>query len=256
MRPRLPAQPPLARHISCAYQHPHQTAAQGRPVTSPSPPGVSRAAPDRPRHPGEYAEPRLLRAPVPGLGTAALPRLPLCLGRAGRAGGPRTGPEPLKYNYAETAPHLLLWPGCGTRTDPPGCPRQGGHQQQQVEGAHDSPVPSACHLSKAVWERVPLAAGGHELGNARPSPSLFSTLGSTAPAFPSPPGRLPPRRAGCSPPTPDLRKPRGWAALGDRHKLPNPREQRRPLPSLGEDERKEGRDMEEAFYDLQCQNRE
>lgn len=81
-------------------------------MTSPSPPGVSRAAPNRPRHPGEYAEPRLLRAPVPGLGTAALPRLPLCLGRAGRARVPApdqsrssttTQKQPLTFSSGQAA---------------------------------------------------------------------------------------------------------------------------------------------------------
>ncbi|KAL0620979.1 hypothetical protein AAY473_009306 [Plecturocebus cupreus] len=65
--PRCALASPLSRRWRNTLPVPigplHQTAAQGRPVTSPRPPGVSRAALDWPRHPGEDAEPRLLRAP-------------------------------------------------------------------------------------------------------------------------------------------------------------------------------------------------
>ena len=137
----------------------------------------------------EDAEPRLLGAQGPG--TSALPRLPSYLG-GGRGTLESPHPqEPPRYNRPAAAPHLLLGPVCRSPTDPPGHQGQGGHQQQQAEGVHDAQVPAACHLSWALWAPVSRAAGGHEPGNARPSPSPFSTLGSTAPASPSPPGRRP-----------------------------------------------------------------
>jgi hypothetical protein len=150
------------------------------------PPGVCSEARRWPKHPGEDIE----RGVSGALGrdadawardaALARPRLPR---RGWRSPG-----SPHGIRHAEAAPHLVLGPGRGAPTHTPGCRGQGGRQQQQqVEGAHDEPVPAACHLRKAVWAPVPGAASGHEPGNARPSPSPFSTLGSTVPASPSPP---------------------------------------------------------------------
>uniref|UniRef100_M3YFS0 Uncharacterized protein n=1 Tax=Mustela putorius furo TaxID=9669 RepID=M3YFS0_MUSPF len=87
-RPHLPARPPPARHTSCAYRSPHQTAAEGRLVTSLCSRGVSKAPPGPVRHPDENAEPRFLRVPFAGCAAWAdaggSTRLPPCQGGVSR----------------------------------------------------------------------------------------------------------------------------------------------------------------------------
>lgn len=122
---------------------------------------------------------------LPGPGLAGLPRLPLCLDGAPPAPRPRTRQESPRYNHAAAAPHLLLGPGCGTPTDRPGRQGQGGYQQQQqqVEAAHDAPVPAACHRSRLSGLRFP-------------GPPAVTSPGTRVLRLPSPPPLgllLPPR---------------------------------------------------------------
>lgn len=215
-------------------------------MTSPSSRGVPKAARRPARNIGEDAEPRPLGAPEGR--TSALPCLPSCLDWGS---GSRTQQEPPRYNRAAATPHLLLGPCCRAPTDPLSRQGQGGHQQQQVESAHEAPVPTACHLSRTVPTRVPRAAGGHEPGNARPSPSppLHPWVDSSRLpiASRSPPHCATQAKAASLQPPPSTLATQRLGCPG-RHRLPNPWEQRRPLPCLGEEERKEGRDVEEAFF--------
>lgn len=194
-RPHLRARPPPARHTSCAYRYPHQTAAEGRLVTSLCSRGVSKAAPGPVRHPDEDAEPRFLRVPFAGTaawaGERGSARLPPCQGglsrprvparRTSRA-GTVTQRQPLTFSWIQSAePRCLTpWAARGRAAT--------SSSRWRVSMTRRSPPPA---ISETVCAPAPLAASGHEPGNARPSPSPFSTLGSTAPASPSPPGPLP-----------------------------------------------------------------
>lgn len=194
-RPHLPARPPPARHTSCAYRSPHQTAAEGRLVTSLCSRGVSKAPPGPVRHPDENAEPRFLRVPFAGCAAWAdaggSTRLPPCQGGVSRPRVPArrtsrpgtvTQRQPLTFSWIQSTEPRYLTPRAARGRAATSSSRW------RVSMARRSPPPA---ISEAVWAKAPLAAGGHEPGNARPSPSPFSTLGSTAPASPSPPGPLP-----------------------------------------------------------------
>lgn len=111
--PSPPCRLQPARHTSCAYQYPHQTAAEGRPVTSPSSVASGRPV----RHAGEDAETRLLPAPkastgawagVPGSAPPpALPRWGLSQPRVPAPGKNRPGTitqlQPLTFSWVQAA---------------------------------------------------------------------------------------------------------------------------------------------------------
>lgn len=183
-----------------ACQYPHQTQPKGgRDITQlPSRPRGRRGTPAR-APTLDFSGRRADAAAWAGIAAPTL--LPPCLGGTRPAPDPGTRQQPPRYNRATAVPHLLLGPGCRASIDPPGCQGQGGQQQQQqqqVAGAVDARVRAACHLSEDVRAPVPLAAGGHEPGYARPSLFLLSTLGidyarppSAPPLPPTALGRLP-----------------------------------------------------------------
>ena len=263
MRPHLPARPPPARHTSCAYHYPHQTAAEGRLVTSPSSRGFSKAVPRPARHPDEDAELRFLRVPVAGTAAWAADGDSACLPSPLAkvwSPGPRSlraRHEPPRCSRAAAAAHLLLGPVCGASADPPGSQGQGSRQQQQVEGAHGAPVPAACHL------RGCLGAGslGHRRSRARERASFaVPLLHPWVDCARLPIASLPPLHCAAQagdaallppPPTPDLSNP--GAGLSWEAKASETREGSRPLPCLGEEGRKE-ETGKRRFYDLQCHN--